>query len=159
MSCSPSISGQTASTGWMRRLTQCNYSRDRGHKEGPTLWDTERPSRRAVPHDPGRDTTKTQVETTWCGLNAKIAEAEARVGLCSTVSLRAFDVLHIVLKRATYEETIEAHEDCFGDQHLATTYCSRLKTRTQCVGEPVQEFATAIEQLAHHTYPHYPKTM
>jgi hypothetical protein len=52
-----------------------------------------------------------------------------------------------------YKETIKTQEDCFEDQHLAASYCSRLKTRTQCIGESVQEFANTVERLAHHTCP------
>jgi hypothetical protein len=70
---------------------------------------------------------------------------------------RATDVLHRVPKGATYEETFEALEDCFGDQHLATVYRSQLKARTQDVGEPLQEFATTVEQLSHHAYPTLPE--
>jgi hypothetical protein len=61
-------------------------------------------------------------------------------------------VLHGVPRGATYEETIEALEDRFGDQHLAAIYRSQLKTLTQKAGESLQEFATAIEQLAHRAY-------
>jgi hypothetical protein len=61
-------------------------------------------------------------------------------------------VLHRVLKGATYEETLEALEDRFGDQHFVDAYHSQLKTRTQGVGELLQEFSTAVERLAHHAY-------
>jgi hypothetical protein len=37
-----------------------------------------------------------------------------------------------------------------GDQQLTVVYHSQLKTRTQCVGEFLQEFAIVVEQLAHH---------
>jgi flagellar motility protein MotE (MotC chaperone) len=50
-----------------------------------------------------------------------------------------------------YEETIEALEDRFEDQHLADAYRSQLNTRNQKAGESLQEFATATEQLAHRT--------
>jgi hypothetical protein len=50
-------------------------------------------------------------------------------------------------------ETNGAAENCFGDQHLAEAYRNQLKTRTQCVGECLQQFLTAVEQLAHHSYP------
>jgi hypothetical protein len=45
----------------------------------------------------------------------------------------ATDVLHRVPKGATNEETLEALEDRFRDQHLAVAYCSQLKMRTQGV--------------------------
>jgi hypothetical protein len=66
--------------------------------------------------------------------------------LIAALQGRACDVLHGVPRGATYEETIEALEDRFGDQHLAAAYRSQLKTRTQKPGESLQEFATAIEQ-------------
>jgi hypothetical protein len=66
-------------------------------------------------------------------------------------------MLHGVPKGTTYEETLQALEDCFRDQHLAIVYCSQLKTRTQGVRESLQEFSTAVEQLAHHAYPALPE--
>jgi hypothetical protein len=69
----------------------------------------------------------------------------------------ATDVLHGLPKGATYEETLEALEDRFGDQHLAPAYRNQLKTRTQRVGESLQGFSTAIEQLAHRDYPALPE--
>jgi hypothetical protein len=56
----------------------------------------------------------------------------------------------------TCEETLEALEDHFEDQHLATTYRSQLKM-TQVVGESLQEFATAFEQLVHNACPALPE--
>jgi hypothetical protein len=56
-----------------------------------------------------------------------------------------------------YEEAIEALEDHFGDQHLAAAYRSQLNAGTQKAGESLQEFATAIEQLAHRAYPALPE--
>lgn len=66
---------------------------------------------------------------------------------------QATDVLHGVLKGATCEEILVALENRFGDQYLAAAYCSQLKTRTQGVGECLQEFVTAVEQLVHRAYP------
>jgi hypothetical protein len=40
----------------------------------------------------------------------------------------AADVLHGDPKEATYEETIRATVDQFGDQHLAVEYRNQLKT-------------------------------
>jgi hypothetical protein len=68
----------------------------------------------------------------------------------TTLQCWATNVLHGVLKVMTSEETLEALDGRFGDQYLATVYHSQLQTRTHGVGESVQEFATAIEQL---TYP------
>jgi hypothetical protein len=69
----------------------------------------------------------------------------------------ASDVFHGVLKEATYEETIKALDDHFGDQHLATAYHIQLKTRAQGVSESLQDFATTVEQLAHSAYTALPK--
>jgi hypothetical protein len=77
--------------------------------------------------------------------------------LIAALQGRACDVLHGVPRGATYEETIEALEDRFGDQHLAAAYRSQLKTRTQKAGESLQEFATAIEQLFLRAYPGLPE--
>jgi hypothetical protein len=75
--------------------------------------------------------------------------------LISALHGQSTSMLHRVLKGATYEETPEALEDRFRDQHLAATYRNQLKRRTQGVGESFQEFATAIEQLCP---PHLPST-
>jgi hypothetical protein len=64
-------------------------------------------------------------------------------------------VLHRVPKGATYEEILEALEDRFGDQHMATAYHIQLKSGTQGVRESLQEFITAVKKLAHCTNPHY----
>jgi hypothetical protein len=53
--------------------------------------------------------------------------------------------------------TNEALGACLGNQHLDGAYCSLLMTRTQYVGESLQEFATAAEQLARCAYPGLPK--
>jgi hypothetical protein len=77
--------------------------------------------------------------------------------LIAALQGRACDVLHGVPRGAAYEETIEALEDCFRDQHLAAAYCSQLKMRTQKPGDSLQEFTIAIEQLAHRAYPALPE--
>jgi hypothetical protein len=65
---------------------------------------------------------------------------------------QAADVLHGILTSTTYEETLQAFEDCFGDQHFAVPYCSQLKTRTQKAGESLQDSATAcLLRLSHTT--------
>jgi hypothetical protein len=65
----------------------------------------------------------------------------------------ASDVLYGVLKGATYEETIGATKDRFGDQHLAAGYRDHLKTGTQIFGEPLQGFSTTIEQVTPSAFP------
>jgi hypothetical protein len=82
---------------------------------------------------------------------------EKSIYLITAMQGHATHELHGVLKKATYEETLGALEDRFGDQHLAAAYRSQLKSRTQGVGESLQEFATAIEQLAHCAYPALPE--
>jgi hypothetical protein len=70
---------------------------------------------------------------------------------------RATDVLNGVPKGSTDDEFLETGQDRFGDQHLPPPpFCGRLITRTQIVGESLQELATAVEQLAHSVYPSLP---
>jgi hypothetical protein len=66
-------------------------------------------------------------------------------------------VLHDVPKGGSYHETLEAMKGRFRDQHLTTIYRSQPKMRTLDVGESLQEFATALEQLTHQAYPALPK--
>jgi hypothetical protein len=65
-------------------------------------------------------------------------------------------VLHGIPTSATYEETLQALEDHFGDRHFPAAYRSHQKTRTQKAEESLREFATAIEQLALSAYPTLP---
>jgi hypothetical protein len=48
-----------------------------------------------------------------------------------------------------YEDTVGALQDCFGDHQLVADYQSQLKDRVQGSGETLQDFAAAVEQLAH----------
>jgi hypothetical protein len=66
------------------------------------------------------------------------------------------DVLYGIPKNTTYEETLQALQDRFGDQYFAALFRSQLKTRIQRAGESLQDFAIAVEQLAHHAYPTLP---
>jgi chromosome condensin MukBEF ATPase and DNA-binding subunit MukB len=59
--------------------------------------------------------------------------------------------LHGIPEGATHEETLQALEDRFGDQHFAAAYRRQLKTKTQRIAESFQEFATAIERLGYRT--------
>jgi hypothetical protein len=45
------------------------------------------------------------------------------------------------------KETTGTTEDRFGDQHLTAGYHDHLNRGTQILGESLQEFATAIEQM------------
>jgi hypothetical protein len=62
---------------------------------------------------------------------------------------QAADILHSVPAEESYEDIVGAVQYRFGDHQLAATYQSQLKARVQTSGETLQEFATAIEQLAH----------
>jgi hypothetical protein len=78
--------------------------------------------------------------------------AEATHGLAALQD-RAYDVLHEVRKEAAHKEPIRATEDRFGDQHLVIAYRTQPKTRTEILGESLQEFATTTKQLTHHASP------
>jgi hypothetical protein len=77
--------------------------------------------------------------------------------LITALEGRATDMLHGIPKGATYEEILQALEDCFGDEHFAAAYRSQLKVRTQKAGESLQDFATAIQQLVRRAYPASPE--
>jgi hypothetical protein len=71
----------------------------------------------------------------WCQFVA-IAEhscwmrLEKSTYLIIALQCHASDMVHGVLKGATYEEGLQALEDCFRDQPLAAAYFSQLNTRT-----------------------------
>jgi hypothetical protein len=77
--------------------------------------------------------------------------------LITALEDRATDVLHGISKGATYEEIFQALEDCFGEELYAAAYRSQLKVRTQKAEEFLQDFATAIHQLARRAYPASPE--
>jgi hypothetical protein len=77
--------------------------------------------------------------------------------LITALEDRATDVLHGISKGATYEEILQALENCLKEELFASAYCSQLKVRTQKAGESLQDFATAIQQLARRTYPASPE--
>jgi hypothetical protein len=77
--------------------------------------------------------------------------------LITALQGRAGNVLHGIPTSATYEETLQALEDRFGDQHFAAAYRSQLKARKQEAGESLRDFATAIEQLAYRAYSTLPE--
>jgi hypothetical protein len=68
--------------------------------------------------------------------------------LITALKGRAADVLPGIPANTTYENTLQALEDRFGDQHFAAAYRCQLTTRIQKAGESLQDFATAIELLA-----------
>jgi hypothetical protein len=67
------------------------------------------------------------------------------------------DVLPGISTNTTYEDTFQALDDSFEDQHVATAYRCHLTTRSRKAGESLQDFAMAIELLAHCDYPTLPK--
>lgn len=108
--------------------------------------------------------TKTMIDTTQRGLEAKIVEVKAHAksrrgtgtsagtakppNFDGTTSWAIFwhqfetvakhncwatNVLHEDPKGATYDETLEALDDRFGDHHLVTAYQSHLEARNQGV--------------------------
>jgi hypothetical protein len=86
----------------------------------------------------------------WTGL-------EKYTYLITALQGRVADELHGIPTSATYEETIQALEDRFGDQHIAAAYRSLLKSRKQRAGESLRDFTTAIERLAYRAYPMLPE--
>jgi peptide subunit release factor 1 (eRF1) len=77
--------------------------------------------------------------------------------LITALKDRAADVLAGIPINTPYEDTLQTLEDRFGDQHFAAAYRCQLTTRRQKAGESLQEFATAIELLAHRAYPTLPE--
>jgi hypothetical protein len=55
--------------------------------------------------------------------------------LITALEARATDVLHGIPKGASYDEILQALEDCFGKEPFAALYRSQLKVRTQKAGE------------------------
>jgi hypothetical protein len=70
---------------------------------------------------------------------------------------RARNMLNWISKGATYEEVLQALEYCFGEELFAAAYRSQLKVRTQKARQSLQDFATAIQQLARRSYPASPE--
>jgi TolA-binding protein len=77
--------------------------------------------------------------------------------LITAIKGRAADVLYGIPPSTTYEETLQALEDRFGGQHFSEAYRCQLTSRIQEAEESLQDFATAIEQLAHRAYPTLPE--
>jgi hypothetical protein len=74
---------------------------------------------------------------------------EKAAHLLSILQGQAADVLHSVPAGESYEDIVGTLQDRFGDHQLAAVYQSQLKARVQTSGEILQEFAAAVEQLAH----------
>jgi hypothetical protein len=85
------------------------------------------------------------------------SEREKSTHLITALKGRAADVLYGIPTSTTYEQTLRTLEDRFGDQRFSVAYRCQLTSRTQKAGESLQDFATAIEQLAHRAYPTLPE--
>jgi hypothetical protein len=83
--------------------------------------------------------TKSLIDTKRWGLEAKIAEDEARA------------------ERVRIAGTGTGAAEPPKDQQLVGAYRNKLKIRAQGVGKSLQEFSTAIEQFAHHAYSTLPE--
>jgi hypothetical protein len=83
---------------------------------------------------------------------------EKSTDMITALKGRATGVLHSIPTNTTYEETPQALEDHFGDQHFAAAYRCQLTTRTQKAGESLRDLATATEQYAQRAYPTLPET-
>jgi hypothetical protein len=64
----------------------------------------------------------------------KWSRGEKSTYLVTALKSRAADVLYGIPADTTYEETLQALEDRFGDQHFAAAYRCQLTTRTQKAG-------------------------
>ncbi|PNF34431.1 hypothetical protein B7P43_G13239 [Cryptotermes secundus] len=84
------------------------------------------------------------------------SEWEKSTYLITALKGRAAEILPGIPANTTYEETLQALEDRFGDQHFAAAYHCQLRMRMQRPGESLQDFATAIELLSHRAYPNLP---
>jgi len=102
--------------------------------DGATFW--------AVFH---RQFEAAAVQNNWTS-NEKAAH------LLSVLQGKAADILHTVPAEAKYEDIVGALQDRFGDHQLAAAYRSQLKARVQASSETLQEFAAAVEQLAHRAF-------
>jgi hypothetical protein len=85
------------------------------------------------------------------------SDQEKSTYLTTTMKGRENNVLPSIPTNMTYQDTLQALENRFGDQHIAAAYHCQLTARTQKVGESLQNFAMAIELLAHRAYPTLPK--
>ena len=86
----------------------------------------------------------------------KWSDRDKATYLITALKGRAADVLPGIPTNTAYQDTLQALEDRFGDQHFAAAYRCQLTTRIQNPGESLQDFATAIEMLARRAYPNLP---
>jgi hypothetical protein len=86
------------------------------------------------------------------------SDREKLMYLITALKGRVVDVLPGIPTSTTYED-MQNLEDRFSDQHFAAAHRCQLATRTQKVGESLQDFAMAIELLAHRAYPTLPEDL
>jgi hypothetical protein len=77
--------------------------------------------------------------------------------LITTFNELAIYIIHDTPTETMYKDVTEVLEDRFGDHHLHAAFHSQLKRRTQLIKKSLQEFATAIDHLAHHAHTELPK--
>ncbi|XP_069668773.1 uncharacterized protein [Periplaneta americana] len=75
--------------------------------------------------------------------------AEKTTQLLAALQGQASEILHSVPEDGTAAEIMAALEGRYGDHQLAAAFRTQLKTKVQQSGESLQEFAMAVEQLAH----------
>jgi hypothetical protein len=86
----------------------------------------------------------------------EVIECTKDMHMSTTTQSRASNILSRDSKEVTYKETTGALEDRFWEHKLAAGYWNQLKTQTHDKNQPLQEFATTIEQLTHCTFPALP---
>jgi len=85
-------------------------------------------------------------------------QSERAAHLLSVLHRKAAGILHTVPADATYEAIVGALQVRFVHHQLAAAYRSQLKTRMQASEETLQDFAAAVEQLAHRAFVGLPVT-
>ncbi|KAJ4449439.1 hypothetical protein ANN_00838 [Periplaneta americana] len=75
--------------------------------------------------------------------------AEKTTRLLAALQGQASEILHSVPEDGAATEIMAALEGRYGDHQLAAAFRTQLNTRVQQSGESLQEFAMAVEQLAH----------
>ena len=74
---------------------------------------------------------------------------EKTTQLLTALQGQASEIFHSVPEDGKATEIMAALEGRYGDHQLAAAFRTQLKTRVQQSGESLQEFAMAVEQLAH----------
>jgi hypothetical protein len=74
-----------------------------------------------------------------------------------TLNKPAAHILHGIPTEATYEKVTAVSENRYSDHHTEEVFQAQKKRRTQCIKGSMQEFATAIEYLAHRAHVELPE--